>query len=736
MSSLRASGLVLTAALIGGAALVIPGPADANPPAKGRPDRPILSVGDATAYEDEGVVSFPVTLDRPARSDLRVRAVPRPGSARPGKHYRPGVVSAVIPAGETEGTLAVTIYDDEVVGPDLTFSVRIGATPGATIGKRTATGAIRDDEPRTVHLLHINDHHSHLQPDPGSLNLGTSGGAFRVPFGGFPRVTAKIKELEARHDNVVKIHAGDAITGTLYYTLFKGEADAALMNTACFDIFALGNHEFDDGDAALAQFLDWLNSDPDCETTAIAANVVPELGTPLAPQSANDYLRPYVIREFQGQKVGFIGIDIAQKTRVSSQPLPSTQFQDEVETAQRYVDELKTMGIDSIVLVTHYGYENDLALAQAVTGVDAILGGDSHTLLGEFAAFGVDAAGPYPTLTRNAAGEPVCVPQAWQYAWVVGELAVTFKKGKLDACAGTPYLLLGEEITRGTGPVAEPELSEIRAIIEAAPQLDSVTPDPVAQAILDDYAVAVNALSQQPIGVAADALCLRRVPNRPRSSAIPECNPSAADPAITAPSGAQLAVNGGFIQQIVTDAFLARAFRADLALQNAGGVRVDFQARTLTIADAYTLLPFSNTLVELELSGAEIAASLEEAAANFLDNGGSDGSYPYGSSIRWDVDISRPRGSRFGNIEVKDRVTGQWGALDLTKRYIVVTNSFLAGGGDGYLTFKTARDQGRVTDTFINYAQGFIDYVERNLAGGPLVVPPPEEFSTQSFSAP
>jgi 5'-nucleotidase / UDP-sugar diphosphatase len=65
-------------------------------------------------------------------------------------------------------------------------------------------------------------------------------------------------------------------------------------------------------------------------------------------------------------------------------------------------------------------------------------------------------------------------------------------------------------------------------------------------------------------------------------------------------------VNGGFIQQIVTDAFLARAFRADLALQNGGGVRITIPEGPITIGTAYTLLPFSNTLVELELSGQEV----------------------------------------------------------------------------------------------------------------------------------
>jgi 5'-nucleotidase/UDP-sugar diphosphatase len=72
------------------------------------------------------------------------------------------------------------------------------------------------------------------------------------------------------------------MTGTLYHTLYNGEADAALMNTVCFDAFELGNHEFDEGDAGLRRFLDHLRSGQ-CRTTVLAANVEPAIGSPLAP---------------------------------------------------------------------------------------------------------------------------------------------------------------------------------------------------------------------------------------------------------------------------------------------------------------------------------------------------------------------------------------------------------------------------------------------------------------------
>ena len=116
------------------------------------------------------------------------------------------------------------------------------------------TGCPQQHKSLDLTILHMNDHHSHLDED--SIKLDINGDTIKMKSGGFPRVSAAFKDLEANaKHHVLKLHAGDAITGTLYYTLFKGEADAAMMNEVCFDAFALGNHEFDDSDAGLKKFL-------------------------------------------------------------------------------------------------------------------------------------------------------------------------------------------------------------------------------------------------------------------------------------------------------------------------------------------------------------------------------------------------------------------------------------------------------------------------------------------------
>ena len=246
-------------------------------------------------------------------------------------------------------------------------------------------------------ILHINDHHSHLKPD-SRMSLVLDGKSTRVKSGGMPAVVAKIKELEAYNKNVIKLHAGDAISGSLFFTIFKGEADAALMNEICFDAFALGNHEFNDGDKGVAKFIDFLKSEK-CNTPVLAANIKPEVGvSALTPSSETDYIQPYTIIERGGIKVGIIGIDIVRKTVMSSSPDESTIFLDEAETAQKMVDELKQSGIKHIIILAHYGYNNELELAKKIDGVDLIIGGDSHTLLGDFDDLGLNASGPYPCL--------------------------------------------------------------------------------------------------------------------------------------------------------------------------------------------------------------------------------------------------------------------------------------------------------------------------------------------------
>ncbi len=579
--------------------------------------------------------------------------------------------------------------------------------------------------PLEINIAHINDHHSNLEAIPG-FELRIDGVPTRVEAGGFPRLTALFK-ANAGLPNLLKIHAGDAMTGTLYHTIYKGEADAALMNTVCFDAFELGNHEFDEGDAGLRKFLDHLHAGA-CQTPVLAANVEPAIGTPLAPTGSRDYLQPYVLKKFGEITVGIIGIEVRGKTVVSSRPLPSTRFADETTTAQRTIDDLKARGIRHIVLVTHQGYENDKAMAARLSDVDVIIGADSHTLLGEFSGIGLSSVGPYPTIVRNRDGDPVCIGQAWEYSKAFGLMQARFNaQGAIDSCGGRAMLVIGDDFQQKNGAGKFVALDNtarqiLRQQLETQPGVRIIAPDPVAQAELAHFSGRLQQMKQQKIGTANEALCLVRVPGEAnnRSGGIAGCE------------RANTLARGSDIAQAVAEAYRQASKQADIALQNGGGIRAALAKGEVTINTAHRVLPFSNTLIELQLSGRQIKDVLEDAVANYLDNRNSDGSHPYAAGLRWDLDLSKARDRRFSRLEVRNRATGEWQPLDPERDYTVVTSDYLAEGGDGYATLAVINRNGRSVNTYLHYTQTFIDALQSQ---GTIIRPPAADYSHQRVIA-
>ena len=185
---------------------------------------------------------------------------------------------------------------------------------------------------------------------------------------------------------------------------------------------------------------------------------------------------------------------------------------------------------------------------------------------------------------------------------------------------------------------------------------------------------------------------------------------------------------GSGAAQAVAEAFLYAAKRADFALQNAGGVRVPVAAGGLTMNTAFTLLPFTNVLVEMELSGKEVVAALEDAVANYQDLKQSNGSHPYAAGLRWDLDMDKAKGQRFSNVQVRHKTTGAWSAIDQAKTHVLVTNDFIASGKDGYTALGTAYNAGRYVNTYLLYTQTFVDYV---LAKGTVARPARADYAHQ-----
>lgn len=563
----------------------------------------------------------------------------------------------------------------------------------------------------SVKILHTNDHHSHL--DSSSVDLVLNGATTRLEMGGFASLATLIRE--ERDENSIMVNSGE-LNGTLYFSLFKGEPDFRIFNELGLDGYTLGNHEFDEGDERLAQLIELANF------PILSSNMSPEPASPL--YRVKDQIKPYVIKEIDGEKIGIIGILKVEKTKNSSLVSDDVSFTGEIDAANQAVAELEAQGVNKIILVSHVGYYNDILFAKHVPGLDVIVGGDTHSLLGkasDLEAVGLrqsydsqtgpfdgmshdgienEDLGSYPTTVTGPDGNPVHVVQAWSYAYGLGILNVEFDadgvatqaQGQITIPVAGPFLRNGAAVS--------PEVhAQILQAIEESPILTLGEVDSKMDELLTPYREQMDASLEQVIGVISETMSNTRIPGAFAAGETP---------------------TGSYAAQVVSDAFKDTNPAIDFAIQNAGGVRTSFLQGDFTVKDAILALPFSNTIVMIDMTGAQIRKVLNEAAWYSLTSG-STGAFPYASGLRYDVNKALAEPGKtpeecavIFNIDMLDRETGTWIALDEVRTFTVATNSFTALGKDNYLTFKTVRDADPTAfeDTYINYYIPLKEYIE------------------------
>ena len=541
-----------------------------------------------------------------------------------------------------------------------------------------------------LNVAHINDHHSHLEEEKMPLKL--NGQTVTATIGGLPRVAQEIKDFRKNNKNTLVLHAGDAVTGTLYYTLFEGKADAELMNVINFDAFTLGNHEFDDGNKVLKSFLDALT------IPIVSSNVVPDKGSILEGK-----WKPYLIKNVGGQKIGIIGIDVVKKTKESSNPGDDVKFLDEVETARKYVKKLQDEGINKIIVLSHAGYEKNVEIGEKVDGVDLIISGDTHYLLGkEFEQFGLVPEKPdYPKKVNSPDGNPVYIAEAWNYSYLLGEMKAKFdKNGVIKELIPTPKVLIGDtfEIKNAEGKVVqlgEKEKAVIINSIKNNKNIKVVKNDPVTQKLLERYQKEKTELGKKSVGKITEEIL------------------GGSDNRVPGPHNK----DGSFATTLVAESVLHKlrnmgTGNVDFVIGNAGNVRITLNPGNFTYDQAYSLLPFtSNTVFITDITGAEVKQVLEDAI-DYVLNGGSTGAFPYGAGIRYEATKEGNLGTRVKKIEVFDFKANKWVPIDAKKSYMLAVNSYIAKGKDGYTTLGKITAQKRGRDTHLSDTKIFIDYLK------------------------
>jgi len=468
----------------------------------------------------------------------------------------------------------------------------------------------------SLHILHINDLHSRIEPiNRFDSTCSADDEAEGKCFGGVARVATKINEvrdqLVAEGKNVIVLDAGDQFQGSLMYTTYKGAAEAEFMEQIGFDAMAVGNHEFDDGPIKLREFID-LVSFP-----VISGNL--DLS---AEGLLKDHVQNHVVLEVGGEKIGIISA-LATDTAETSSPGPNVVFQNEIESLQQDVADLEAQGVTKIIALTHVGLPKDLAIAEAVEGVDAVVGGHSHTLLSNSDE---KASGPYPVMVGG-----VPVVQAYAYSKYLGHLELTFDDaGNVTAATGDTILLDA-----------------------------SVTPDADTVARVAELGAPIEELKTRRVSDAAAEIDGERENCRYR-----ECQ----------------------MGNLVADAILDRVRDQgiQIAIQNGGGLRATIDAGEITMGEVYTVLPFQNTLSTFRVSGAVLKDALENAVAQY-DDPGKDGRFAQVSGMRYTIDPSAGTGERIKDIMVQEG--DSFVPMDMDKVYGVVSNNYVRNGGDGYSMF-------------------------------------------------
>ncbi|KAI8896163.1 Metallo-dependent phosphatase-like protein [Globomyces pollinis-pini] len=538
----------------------------------------------------------------------------------PGGYGKPkATTTAGIPA---TGTATVSATGTAVASTTTSASAATSTPTGATFGAAGPylspgqTIVFNKNAPKKINLIHTNDMHSYLDEFNLLGNPCTEADQKKKEcVGGAARLSTTIKKLRSEYENTILLDAGDMFTGTLLFTYYGGEAIGYFMNKMKYDTACVGNHDFDKGINYLGQYTKNL-------TFPLLSSNIDYTSNRTTPISSN--IKPYIVfPKYNLGVIGYITKDMA--TLVNDADVKALPWVDPAVTTQKYVDELRSKGINRIIAVSHNGYAEDQDLAKRTKGIDLIVGGHSHTLLSNDPK--VIAAGKYPTRVKNLEGDDTIVVQARCYADYLGNLEIEFDdKDNIVKVGGDPIFMANE--------------------IEKDPEIDSQI-----QVWNKQFAELLEVIAYIP-GFDSSKACRTQ-----------EC------------------VMGNLLNDCFMQETATWNPKPDGAFTNAGGIRARF-SEYISSANVLQTLPFGNLLVPVQLTGEEIINQFEKAmAGTTIINGASVkvGFPQWSKNIKAVLDKTKPVNSRVVSIELNGA------PVDPKKTYTLITNDFVAGGGDALM---------------------------------------------------
>jgi len=508
-------------------------------------------------------------------------------------------------------------------------------------------------------ILHTNDIHARFDPvNKWHSDCATDGS--EECYGGSPRRVTYVKEQRAANpDRTILLSAGDQFMGSFWFTVFKGDVTAFTMNQMGYDAMGLGNHEFDGGSWDLENFLENVTF------PVLASNLECEPSVEEEHPYLYNLVKNYTILEIDGERIGIIGY-VTEATITISMPPDGVSFDDVETTIRECIEELTALGVNKIIALGHHGYQNDIALANAVSGIDVIVGGHTDTFLfngdpveatNNSGARPSEAVGPYPTM--NDAGT-TCIVQDYTFGVWIGNLDVKWDDdGNIISCSGNPDLI--------TEKYEEDETT--KEWLEAKRSL-------------------LNERANIPMGYSMNYLEVSKDTVRRQENALANW---LLDSVLEYSMMNQLLDEGGSMSY--------QDYPAKIAFTNGGGIRDSLSVGEITYANIKSILPFGNSFTFLNISGDVLTKVFEHSvtAASKIPSD-SDGHFLQVSGVQYEFDIGLEREdpNRLLSLQVacQDSTMIEWCNVNADEFYLVVTNDYISAGGDGYSMLGELYDEG------------------------------------------
>ena len=476
-------------------------------------------------------------------------------------------------------------------------------------------------------------------------------------------------DYEAQGAEVILADAGDYSQGTVYVSVNKGADAVTMMNATGYDVVTLGNHEFDYGYAQLVENM------KAAKFQVLCADVLGADGKTI--YDAN------TIIEKGGVKIGFFGLETPEaQTKANPKLIQGLKFlagadgKELYDCAAAQVADLKAKGADLVVCLAHLGVDESSEpytsydLAKNVQGIDFIIDGHSHTVM----TAGPNGEAIQSTGTAFANIGVITIDNATKK--IVGN--------ELKAIWHTEKNADGKSVTVVDYKTRDEKVAAAaKAII-----------DPIDKAYGEKFAVSEVALNGA------------KAPNGNRDS---ETNLGDL-------------ITDAMLWKVLADAEITVPEENVVAITNGGGIRASVGVGDVTKKDINTVLPFGNTLAVVYVKGSELLEALE---ASTYCTPESIGGFPQVAGMQFTVatyetydknDESYPNSTYYGPKTINRVTIGSINGKDFDPEatYAVITNNFVAGGGDTYYAFAAATNQ---FDTGLPLDEVVMEYITKELKG-------------------